>query len=222
MKSKNSEFYNVKITKGIDGFNLKARIKNYFYLSTRQISLLSLLLAFEMVVVLISKFTLGFWIIGGAYTIELAFFPIIFIALIFNWFYTSIIAVISVWFRTLLGSEPIGLISLTIADLSFLIVFCCLFYTFKKMFNLLLSNNQILKYSFWIFISGVIASVVSSLISLVCNYLFIFNLYNMPPTQWILWLGVLITNIKYLLNIAVCCYLFKVLSKILKSFNISA
>ncbi|ATZ18267.1 ECF transporter S component [Mesoplasma melaleucae] len=204
--------------------NWKEVFKDTFKLNIRKIALLSMLFAIEIIMTIISKVIMGIAIpmIVGVYTIEISFFVILIIYLCSNYIYASILSISAIWFRLLLGSEPIGLLSMMISDMFFLTIFAIVLFILKK-FILFKFNfkNQITILIYLICIAGLISMIGSGFISMLCNDKFIFNMYYLHDDgsgYWtmLLWVGFGVTIAKYIINILLFISTIKVLLILLK------
>ncbi|AVN63954.1 hypothetical protein CG006_03175 [Mesoplasma florum] len=204
--------------------NWKEVLKDTFKLNTRKIALLSMLFAIEILMTIISKVVMGLAIpmIVGVYTIEISFFVILIIYLCSNYIYASILSITAIWFRLLLGSEPIGLLSMMISDTAFLTIFAISFFILKKFIFLRFKfKNQIKILVLLICLAGLISMVGSGFISMLCNDKFIFEMYYLSDDgsgywKMLLWVGFGVTLAKYSINILLFVSTLKVLLILIK------
>ncbi|ATQ35755.1 hypothetical protein MENTO_v1c06230 [Mesoplasma entomophilum] len=204
--------------------NWKEVFHDTFRLNIRKLALLSMLFAFEILMTIISKIIMGIAIpmIVGVYTIEISFFVILIIYLCSNYLYASILSISAIWFRLLLGSEPIGLLSMMISDMVFLTIFAIVFFFLKKFILLRFEfKNQIKVFAYLISIGGLISMFASGFISMLCNDTFIFNMYYLSDSDsgyWnmLLWVGFGVTLAKYVINIILFISTIKVLFILIK------
>lgn len=203
----------------INSKNWKSVMKDTFKLNARRIALLAMLYAIEIIMTIISKFVMGMAIpmILGVYSIEISFFVILIIYLCSNYLYASFLSITAIWFRFLLGSEPIGLLSMMISDMVFLTIFVLVLFPLKK-FVLFKFNfkNQIRTLVYLICISGLISMIGSGFISMLCNDKFIFGMYYLSDDgsgYWniLLWAGFGVTIVKYVINILLFIFTIKIL-----------
>ncbi|ASZ09342.1 hypothetical protein CK556_03230 [Mesoplasma chauliocola] len=204
--------------------NYKDVLKDTFKMSIRKIALLSMLFAIEIVMTIISKVVMGIAIpmIVGVYTIEISFFVILIIYIASNYLYASIIMVCSIWFRLLLGSEPIGLLSMMISDLVFLTSFAIIIFFLKRfiLFKFKFKNKNLI-FLFLIIFTSIISMLVSGFISMLCNDSFIFAMYwlqndNSGYWEMLLWVGFGVTIAKYVVNLILFISVFKVITILIK------
>lgn len=203
----------------INSENYKKVIKQYFNLNIKKITILSMLFAVEIVMVVVSKFVMGNFLILGVFAIEISFFPIFCILIVSNVFYTSVLSLIAIWFRLGLGSEPIGLLSMTITDESFIFSFSLFFFILKKCFLFKFENKNFV-YCLLMSLSVVVASIISGAIAFICNYYFIFDLYKVPPASLLLWVGFGVTIIKFILNFVIFMSFWKSFKLLVESSRI--
>ncbi|AVN64636.1 MULTISPECIES: ECF transporter S component [Mesoplasma] len=204
--------------------NWKEVLKDTFKLNTRKIALLSMLFAIEILMTIISKVIMGLAIpmIVGVYTIEISFFVILIIYLCSNYIYASILSITAIWFRLLLGSEPIGLLSMMISDTTFLTIFAISFFVLKKfIFLKFIFKNQIKILIVLICFAGLISMIGSGFISMLCNDKFIFEMYYLSDDgsgywKMLLWVGFGVTLAKYSINILLFASTLKVLLILIK------
>ncbi|ATZ21113.1 ECF transporter S component [Mesoplasma coleopterae] len=204
--------------------NWKEVFSDTFRLNIRKVALLSMLFAFEILMTIISKIIMGIAIpmIVGVYTIEISFFVILIIYLCSNYLYASILSISAIWFRLLLGSEPIGLLSMMISDMVFLTIFAIVLFFLKKLILLRFEfKNQIRVFAYLICVAGFISMLVSGFISMLCNDSFIFNMYYLSDNDsgyWnmLLWVGFGVTLAKYVINIILFISTIKILFILIK------
>ncbi|WP_100679739.1 ECF transporter S component [Mesoplasma tabanidae] len=204
--------------------NWKEVFRDTFRLNTRKVALLSMLFTLEILMTIISKVVMGIAIpmIAGVYTIEISFFIILVIYLCSNYIYASILSIGAIWFRLLLGSEPIGLLSMMISDMTFLTLFAIIFFILKKLILLKTEfKNQIKIFIFLVCLAGLVSMVGSGFISMICNDKFIFNMYylsNDGSGYWemLLWVGFGVTLAKYIINIILFISTIKILFILIK------
>ncbi|AAT75934.1 putative permease [Mesoplasma florum L1] len=208
--------------------NWKEVLKDTFKLNTRKIALLSMLFAIEILMTIISKVIMGLAIpmIVGVYTIEISFFVILIIYLCSNYIYASILSITAIWFRLLLGSEPVGLLSMMISDTAFLTIFAVLFFILKKFIFLKFKfKNQIKILIALICFAGLISMIGSGFISMLCNDKFIFEMYYLSDDgsgywKMLLWVGFGVTLAKYSINILLFASTLKVLLILIKQSRV--
>ncbi|AGY41690.1 Substrate-specific component RibU of riboflavin ECF transporter [Mesoplasma florum W37] len=208
--------------------NWKEVLKDTFKLNTRKIALLSMLFAIEILITIISKVIMGLAIpmIVGVYTIEISFFVILIIYLCSNYIYASILSITAIWFRLLLGSEPVGLLSMMISDTAFLTIFAVLFFILKKFIFLKFKfKNQIKILIVLICFAGLISMIGSGFISMLCNDKFIFEMYYLSDDgsgywKMLLWVGFGVTLAKYSINILLFASTLKVLLILIKQSRV--
>ncbi|AVN65299.1 hypothetical protein CG002_02965 [Mesoplasma florum] len=208
--------------------NWKEVLKDTFKLNTRKIALLSMLFAIEILMTIISKVIMGLAVpmIVGVYTIEISFFVILIIYLCSNYIYASILSITAIWFRLLLGSEPVGLLSMMISDTAFLTIFAVLFFILKKFIFLKFKfKNQIKILIALICFAGLISMIGSGFISMLCNDKFIFEMYYLSDDgsgywKMLLWVGFGVTLAKYSINILLFASTLKVLLILIKQSRV--
>ncbi|AGR41952.1 ECF transporter S component [Spiroplasma diminutum] len=209
----------------INKYNWKLVFKDTFGLDIKRISLLSMLFALEIVITIISKYLMGALTIFQFYTVEFSLIGILFIYLSTNWLYASIICIFSNFLRVILPapSDFIGVLAMTLSDISFLITFAIVFLILKKIILFKVKkDNQIRWYITIIVLSGIIAMISSAFLSMLANHYFIFDMYNtlypgiMPEKNSVLWIsylwsGFIVSVIKFTINVFTFSFFIKLL-----------
>ncbi|WP_339029516.1 ECF transporter S component [Spiroplasma endosymbiont of Cantharis nigra] len=165
----------------INRYNWRMVLKDNFVLDIKRISLLAMLFAIEILFTIISKYTIGGLAIAEAFTIEISLIGILFIYLTTNVFYAAIFNIAANSLRMVLPlpSNYIGVLAMTISDLTFIISFAIIFFSLKKIVLFKIKKeNQLKWYLLLIAISGTLAIMISAFISLICNQHFIFEWYE--------------------------------------------
>ncbi|AUB31372.1 ECF transporter S component [Spiroplasma floricola] len=209
----------------INKYNWRLVLKDNFQLNIKKITLLSMLFAFEVLLTIFSKYVLGGLLIMGFYSIEVSFFGILFIYLSSNIVYSAIINILVNSMRIVLplGSDPIGVVAMTLSDLSFLIAFAVVFFFLKRSLLFRVKENNKMKYYLWmIVISGILATLISASLSLLYNQTFIFEWYRtlypalIPEKNSTLWFSIMfvgfgVTIAKFFCNLLLFVISVKIL-----------
>ncbi|QHX36486.1 ECF transporter S component [Spiroplasma sp. BIUS-1] len=162
----------------LNKYNYKEVLKDTFKLDIKRVSILAMLFALEIVLTVINKYTLGFLTLGF-FTIEVSFVGVLFIYLSSNILYASLLGVLANCLRLALGSDPVGILIMSLLDVTFLIFFATIFFFLKKYWLLKVkSKNQIKYYIAIIVITGLIATFITSGFALLYNDTFIFEMYR--------------------------------------------
>ncbi|WP_338985434.1 ECF transporter S component [Spiroplasma endosymbiont of Diplazon laetatorius] len=212
----------------INRYNWRLVMKDIFYLDIKKISLLSMLFAVEIFLTIFSKYAFGAIPIANFFTMEISFVGIMFIYISSNFIYASIFCAAANSLRIVLpfGSDPIGVLAMTLSDVSFLAFFAIFFFLLKKYWLFKVeSDNQIKYYIAIIAVCGFVASFMSAFTSLVLNDLFIFEWYKnvWPDTGKIIgdkgsatWISLLfiafgVSLLKFAANLIIICLSIKTL-----------
>ncbi|WP_339021445.1 ECF transporter S component [Spiroplasma endosymbiont of Atherix ibis] len=199
----------------INKYNWRLVLKDNFQLNIKKITLLSMLFAVEIILTIFSKYVIGGLLIMGFYTIELSFFGILFIYLCSNIVYSTIINILVNFMRIALplGSDIVGVVAMTLSDLSFLIAFAVIFFFLKRTLLFRAKSHNKMKYYLWIIvISGILATFISASLSFLYNQTFIFEWYRtfypslIPQKNSVLWFSILfvgfgVTIAKFICNL---------------------
>lgn len=129
-----------------------------------------MILALNIVMTIFSKFVLGLIPAMGFFVIEISFFTVLIFLMISNLFYSLIFLELTVWFRVLLGSEPVGLIAMNITDGIFLIFFAFLIFLFKVIAVRLQITNFFKKLFYFEIIAGLLVILLTSGMAVLMNY----------------------------------------------------
>jgi riboflavin transporter FmnP len=109
----------------------REQLKKYFSFTTYRITLLSVMIALNIVMAVFSKFVMGLIPIFDFLVVEVTFFVYLIVAFSINTFYSAIMIVICTWIRLpILDDEWVGLIAMTLSDefqLIFIMIFVFLF-----------------------------------------------------------------------------------------------
>ncbi|AUM62488.1 ECF transporter S component [Spiroplasma monobiae] len=212
----------------INKYNWRLVLKDSYKLDIKKIAFISLLLAFEIVLTIINKYTFGLLLIMNTYTIEMSFFGIMFAYISTNLTYASIICIVSNSIRIVVpgGSDWVGVLAMTLADITFLIVFSITFFFLKKYWLLKVkSENKIKYYLGIVIISGILSIFLTGVFTMSYNDIFVFDLYiliypdyeKILKESWLLFLlvGFGVTLIKYILNLIFLAVSLKILVKLI-------
>ncbi|ALD66167.1 ECF transporter S component [Spiroplasma cantharicola] len=213
----------------INKYNWRMVLKDNFVLDIKRISLLAMLFAIEIVFTIISKYTIGGLAIAEAFTIEFSLIGILFIYLATNVCYAALFNILANSLRMVLPlpSNVIGVLAMTISDLSFIIFFAFIFFLLKRSILFKIKKeNQMKWYLLLIVIAGALATIISALISFACNQNFIFQWYStlypgiMPQKNsygWnvLLWTGFGVSIAKLSLNLTIFLFSAKLLVKLI-------
>ncbi|CBW54611.1 ECF transporter S component [Mycoplasma mycoides] len=196
-------------------------LRQYFLLSTNKIALLATLLALQILLTLFSKYVMGALVIfpSAPYLkLEINYWVSTVVLTATNLFWSLIFTVASVWMRLLLGSEPIGLLSLMLVDSSAIIGFATVFYIVKKMFIESNKSETFAKFEIlFVVFASVIATLFGGLVAYISNATFIFDLYSIPkPFGPILAVTFMFTIIKLVVNHAIFCIIYKRVKVLIK------
>ncbi|WP_036268838.1 ECF transporter S component [Mesoplasma seiffertii] len=204
--------------------NFQIRIKEYFSLSTKKVTYLSLLLALEILMTIFSKFVMGLIPVSGFFVIELSFFVILIILLMSNLFYAMLILQAAIWIRLALGSEPVGLIAMTLVDGSYLLIFACLLFICKFLiarFSNDLKGNQ-KKVLVLTIIIGIVSALFAAAIGLLINYAFILELYGIDKSAKAGFYPIIVslTFVKFIINLVLYLLTYKVVVTLITIYKI--
>ncbi|AEM69032.1 ECF transporter S component [Mycoplasma putrefaciens] len=208
----------VKLTKQTK----KAVWKQYFAISSSKVALLSMLLALEIVCTLFSKYVMGLIPIYQFLVLELSYWVIAVVVISTNLFWASMFTLTAIFMRFILGSEPVGLLSMTLIDLSAVIVLSTSLFIIKRVHLTSNRYQRFLDYEiWWTMLACFISLVVASLVALITNYGFIFKLYNIPIETYKVYLPVTFgfTILKFTVNYTIFLIIFKRVSIILKQLE---
>ncbi|WP_434343534.1 ECF transporter S component [Mycoplasma sp. 06067-C1-B144P-99-0482-3] len=188
-------------------------LRQYFLLSTNKIALLATLLALQILLTLFSKYAMGALVLFASapyLKLEINYWVSAVVLISTNLFWGLIFTVASVWMRLLLGSEPVGLLSLMLVDGSAIIGFAIIFFIVKKVF---IHSNKLevfIKFEIlFVILSSIFATLFGSLVAYVSNATFIFELYGQKPNPAILGITFLFTIIKLVINHTIFCLIYK-------------
>ncbi|WFQ96364.1 permease [Mycoplasma feriruminatoris] len=189
-------------------------LRQYFLLSTNKVALLATLLALQILLTLFSKYVMGAIVLFASapyLKLEINYWVSAVVLTATNLFWSLIFTIASVWMRLLLGSEPVGLLSLMIVDSSAIIGFAIVLYIFKKMFIMSNKSEVFAKFEVWfVVLASIIATLFGSLCAYISNSSFIFDLYGVPrPFEAILVITFSFTVIKLTLNHIIFCVVYK-------------
>lgn len=205
----------------INAKNYRLVFQDYFRLSTKKITILAMILALNIVMTIFSKFVLGLIPVMGFFVIEISFFTVLIFLMISNLFYSLIFLELTVWFRVLLGSEPVGLIAMNITDGIFLIFFAFLIFLFKVIAVRLQITNFFKKLFYFEIIAGLLVILLTSGMAVLMNYWFILKLYGVHQDQIKGYLPLIFAfNIlKYFINVLIYFGVYQPLMVLIKRYQ---
>ncbi|ASP28578.1 hypothetical protein SCORR_v1c08060 [Spiroplasma corruscae] len=153
---------------------LKSMRLEYFKLSTKKITHLSLLLAINVILSFICFLIFTKIAFLGFLKIELSFITYILCWRLINSFYASLIVFIGTWLRFgWLDIDFVGLISLNISDLLALWLYICFHHIFTRIIKF---DKKVYKYLLPS-LSIIITIISVGLINVVLNFLFLLPMY---------------------------------------------
>lgn len=194
--------------------------RDYFKLTTKKIVLMALMLALNIVVTIFSRYVLGLIPIAGFFVIEISFFTVLLFLMMTNFFYTFIFLEITVWFRFLLGSEPIGLIAMNLTDGFFLIFFALSIFLFKMWLVRFQIKNRFKKLFIFEIVAYCVITVLTAAFAVLMNWAFLLDLYFVPVTKSILGLIFGLNIAKSAINGVFYFVLYNVCIILLKRYRI--
>lgn len=159
---------------------MKTKIKNLFYLDTKRIVAMAIVIALYVLLSWLSKImNLTVFPVAPFLKIELTDFLMLLSVRLFDIIYASFLTISVSWLRMVyLGDTPIGVFALMLADLFFLLVFLLSDNFLRKGFNHLLKNNFSKKADYLITAINVsLATIIVSFVMTLFNLLFIYDMY---------------------------------------------
>ncbi|ATZ16576.1 hypothetical protein JN01_0213 [Entomoplasma freundtii] len=221
LKSRHNYFWGYKTDfSEINHRNASLIWHDYFHLTTKKIVLMALMLALNIIMTIFSKYVLGLAPIGGFFVIEISFFTVLLFLMMTNFFYTFIFFEITVWFRFLLGSEPIGLIAMNLIDGFFLVFFALSVFLFKKWEVTFQVKNHLKKLFIFEIVAFIIISIITAGFAVLMNWAFLLNWYLVPTSKGLLAMIFGLNIAKSAINGVLYFALYNVLIVLLKHYQI--
>ncbi|AVP49258.1 ECF transporter S component [Williamsoniiplasma luminosum] len=208
-------------TSEINRRNRKIIIKNYFSLSIKKITLISMMVTLNIVVSAFSKFVIGMVPINGFFVLEVSFFTILIFLLITNLFYTIFFIQMTTWFRVAFGDEWVGLLAMDLIDSYFIIIFAFILFIVKYLMVKFKTPN-ILNKVFWLQIPiFIIVILLTAGFGTLLNWGFLLTIYGMPEQTQIGYLPIIFgLNIaKYSINVLIFMLLYKPVLILIKNYQ---
>ncbi|ALA98202.1 hypothetical protein SKUN_001334 [Spiroplasma kunkelii CR2-3x] len=159
---------------------MQTKIKNLFYLDTKRIVAMAIVIALYVLLSWLSKImNLTVFPVALFLKIELTDFLMLLSLRLFGIIYAIFLTISVSWLRMIyLGNTPIDVLSLMLADLIFLLVFWLGDNFLRKGFNHLFKNNFSKKADYLITTINVsLATIIVSLVMTLFNWLFIYDMY---------------------------------------------
>ncbi len=172
---------------------MQAKTKRLFYLDTKRVAAMAIIIALYILLSWLSKIlNLAFFPVAPFLKIELTDFLMLLAVRLVGIIYSSLLTISVSWLRmAYLGDGPIDVFALMLADLIFLIVFWLGDIFLRKGINRLIKNKTSKKVDYLITTSNVIlAIIIVSFLMTLFNWLFIYDMYarflNYTPEaiQW--------------------------------------
>ncbi|RUO86328.1 ECF transporter S component [Spiroplasma endosymbiont of Megaselia nigra] len=159
---------------------MQTKIKNLFYLDTKRIVAMAIVIALYVLLSWLSKImNLTFFPVAPFLKIELTDFLMLLSLRLFGIIYASFLTISVSWLRMVyLGDTPIDVFALMLADLIFLLVFWLGDNFLQKGFNHFFKNNFSKKADYLITTINVsLATIIASFVMTLFNWLFIYDMY---------------------------------------------
>ncbi|AOX43733.1 hypothetical protein S100390_v1c03900 [Spiroplasma sp. NBRC 100390] len=172
---------------------MQARTKRLFYLDTKRVAAMAIIIALYILLSWLSKIlNLAVFPVAPFLKIELTDFLMLLAVRLVGIIYASLLTISVSWLRmAYLGNGPIDVFALMLADLIFLLVFWLGDIFLRKGINRLIKNKTSKKVDYLITTSNVIlAIIIVSFLMTLFNWLFIYDMYarflNYTPEaiQW--------------------------------------
>lgn len=207
----------------INKYNFREVFRDYFKVTTSKITILSMILALNVLFSIFSIYLMGQVPIFGFLVIELTFFTILLVLLITNLFWSILFLEVTVWMRMLFfpQSGPIGLASMNTIDGFYLIVFAALMFIIK----IIIVRTHKTKAWKWIKIAQIMnllfVTFLTAGFAILMNHTWILDAYLLPQNKiesyYLLLFGFNI--LKYLVNCILYLFLFKTTFVLIKRYR---
>ncbi|UZQ29294.1 MAG: ECF transporter S component [Spiroplasma phoeniceum] len=212
---------------------MQTKIKNLFYLDTKRIVAMAIVIALYVLLSWLSKITnLTVFPVAPFLKIELTDFLMLLFLRFFGIIYASFLTISVSWLRMVyLCDIPIDVFALMLADLIFLLFFWLGDNFLQKGFNHLFKNNFSKKADYLITTINVsLATIVASFVMTLFNWLFIYDMYarflHLPheTAQWfksiLVPIVILFNLLKFTINSIVFILIYRAVIHLQKQFII--